>query len=58
MLNKRFVAEESGQGMVEYGLILALLVMAGLTGLTLFGQRTHEMYDNPIRSSIVKALGG
>lgn len=58
MVKELWTGEESGQGMVEYGLLLALLVIVCMTGLALFGASTHGMYENPIETSIVKVLGG
>jgi len=34
---KNFYAEECGQDMVEYGLILGLVVLAAITAFTTFG---------------------
>lgn len=36
--------EESGQGLVEYGLILALLVFIGLVGLSKAGKNLNFMF--------------
>lgn len=37
-LFKRLVKEEEGQGMAEYGLILALVAVACIAGFRLLGQ--------------------
>jgi pilus assembly protein Flp/PilA len=34
---KNFFAEEEGQGMVEYGLVISLVVVGGITAYTAFG---------------------
>ena len=43
-----FFISETGQGMVEYGLILALVALAVIAGLTAFGQGVLGLYDNSI----------
>jgi pilus assembly protein Flp/PilA len=37
--------EESGQGMVEYGLILALIAVVVIAALTLIGQNIETKFD-------------
>ena len=37
--------EESGQGMVEYGLILALIAVVVIGALTLIGQKIEGNFD-------------
>ncbi|TFF65513.1 Flp family type IVb pilin [Helcococcus ovis] len=39
-----FMKEESGQGMVEYGLILALISVAVIAALTLVGGKLNEIF--------------
>ncbi len=34
---KNFFSEEEGQGMVEYGLVIALVVVGGIAAYTAFG---------------------
>lgn len=48
MLNvfKKFWAEESGQGMAEYGLILALVAVAAVAALALLGGNLGTMFDS------------
>jgi Flp pilus assembly pilin Flp len=36
-LFKKFLIEEDGQDMVEYGLVVSLVVIAGVVGYTAFG---------------------
>jgi len=41
---KKFVMEEDGQDMVEYGLVLALVVAVGLAGLTVLGPQVTTAF--------------
>ncbi|QGU00287.1 Flp pilus assembly protein, pilin Flp [Candidatus Syntrophocurvum alkaliphilum] len=50
---KRLVREEEGQGMVEYGLIIALVAIAVITALTAVGEEVGTVFDD-----IVKGLKG
>jgi len=43
---KRLLFEESGQGMVEYGLILALIALAVIVVLRLFGGQIKAIFEN------------
>ena len=38
-------AEESGQGMVEYGLILAFIALAAVTALSAVGQKLPPLIE-------------
>ncbi|MFW5649602.1 MAG: Flp family type IVb pilin [Candidatus Alkaliphilus sp. MAG34] len=43
---KGFLADEDGQGLVEYGLILFLIVIAAIASLGLAGESIKEiLYD-------------
>ncbi|GLB31528.1 hypothetical protein LAD12857_34510 [Lacrimispora amygdalina] len=55
MMNKlmRMVKNEKGQGMVEYGLIIALVAVVVIGALTLMGDNISGKFDE-----IVTALGG
>lgn len=44
-LIKRLVVEEEGQGMAEYGLILALVAIVVIAGLTFLGPKIKEKFD-------------
>ncbi len=41
----KFVSEESGQGMVEYGLILALIAVAVIIALQALGAKVQGTFD-------------
>ncbi|MCF6466666.1 Flp family type IVb pilin [Clostridium sp. Cult2] len=55
MLNifKRLIKEEEGQGMVEYGLILALVALAAVLALTGLGTAIKDKF-----TEIVTKLDG
>lgn len=38
--------DETGQGMVEYGLIISLVALAVVTGLLVFGPKVGNMFNN------------
>jgi pilus assembly protein Flp/PilA len=48
MLNslKRFWKEESGQGLVEYALILFLIAIVVIVALTTLGKKTNNVLNN------------
>ena len=41
---RRFIREEKGQGMAEYGLILALVSLVVVAALTLMGGELHDFF--------------
>lgn len=43
---KNFFKDESGQGMVEYGLIIALIAIAVIAALRLLGPAVTKIFDN------------
>ena len=45
-LFKRFIREESGQAMVEYGLIIALVALAVAAALTGLGDKLKELFTS------------
>lgn len=45
--------EESGQGMVEYGLILALIAVAVIGALTLLGGNISDMFTKASTDLVV-----
>jgi len=42
----KFVKDESGQGMVEYILIIALIVIIAIAAMRLLGQGTATKFNN------------
>ncbi|MCF8010970.1 MAG: Flp family type IVb pilin [Clostridiales bacterium] len=44
-LIKKFWSEEEGQGMAEYGLILALVAVAAITVLTTMGDKLTSIFS-------------
>ncbi|HHX01603.1 MAG TPA: Flp family type IVb pilin [Firmicutes bacterium] len=52
---KRLLYDESGQGMVEYGLILALIALVVIGALSLFGDKIAEVF-NKLRSEVEAEL--
>jgi len=42
---KRFFTDESGQGMVEYGLIIALVAVVVIVGLTAIGTKAGSLFS-------------
>ena len=43
---KKFFKDESGQGMVEYGLIIALIAIVAIGGLTVLGPKVSQLFEN------------
>ncbi|HZK25525.1 MAG TPA: Flp family type IVb pilin [Oscillospiraceae bacterium] len=41
---KRFISEESGQGMTEYALILALVSIAAIAALKVLGPKITQVF--------------
>jgi len=41
-----FLKDENGQGMVEYGLIIALIAIVVIAALTLLGPKIAKMFNN------------
>lgn len=42
---KKFIKEEEGQGMTEYGLILGLVAIAAVVALTTMGDTLKEKFE-------------
>ncbi len=42
----RFIFEQDGQTLVEYGLLISLIALAVITAVTLFGKRLSNHYGN------------
>lgn len=43
---KHFLTNEEGQGMVEYGLIIALVAVVVIAGLALLGGKANNLFGN------------
>lgn len=43
---KNFFKDESGQGMVEYGLIIALVAIAAIAGLKLLAPAIEKLFKS------------
>ena len=43
---KRFVAEEEGQTLVEYGLLISLIALVVIAVLTVMGRRISNTFNN------------
>ena len=52
----RFLSDESGQAMAEYGLVIALVVAAVIGALTLFKEARDNIFSN-ILSKLTEAIG-
>lgn len=57
MLNKikNLVSEEKGQGMTEYGLLLAVVVVVVVGALTIFSSSLKTLFDN-IKTALDTAI--
>jgi len=51
-LLKKLWREEEGQGMTEYGLIIALISIAVITVLGLFGGKLKEIFQKIVDTTI------
>lgn len=40
----RLIKDEAGQGLVEYGLIISLVVIAAVAGVRIFGESVKNLY--------------
>ena len=43
---KKILADENGQGMVEYGLILGLIAVAAIAALVILGPKIKGIFDS------------
>ena len=43
---KKILADENGQGMVEYGLILGLIAVAAIAALIILGPKITGIFDS------------
>ena len=42
---KRFIKDEAGQGMVEYGLIIALVAVVVIVGISMIGTSANSLFQ-------------
>ena len=42
----RLIKDEAGQGLVEYGLIISLVVIAAIAGVIIFGESVKNLYED------------
>ena len=54
---KALLAEEQGQGMTEYGLVLGIIAVAVVGALALLRTQIIEMFDNVVTAVTGKATG-
>ncbi len=47
-----FLTDESGQGMVEYGLILGLIALVTVGVLTMLGNDLYGLFFNKVRNTL------
>jgi len=52
---KSILFDESGQGLVEYSLILSLVTLAAIGAVVLFGESVFDLYET-IRIDLINAL--
>jgi len=52
---KKFFAEEDGQGMVEYGLVISLVVLGGVGAYSAFSNQINSAL-NTLGNSITASL--
>ena len=45
LINK-FVREESGQDLIEYGLLIGIITVAAITAITAIGPKVGSYYSN------------
>ena len=53
-----FLKDESGQGMVEYALIIGLIAVVAVVGLALLGPRIRNMFTDSDNALTTTAAGG
>ena len=54
---KKFLLDESGQGMVEYGLIIALVSVVAIAALTNIGKNLNTMFGK-VNNALPSAAPG
>lgn len=55
---KRLVVEEEGQGMAEYGLILALIAVVVIATLSPLGTKIKDVFSKVDSQMVIPADGG
>lgn len=53
---KQFLADEDGQTLIEYGLLISLIALIAVAGITIFGRGMRNGMYNNINSATNAAL--
>jgi Flp pilus assembly pilin Flp len=53
---KRFLTDEDGQTLVEYGLLISLIALIAVAGVTIFGRGMRNGMYNNINSATNAAM--
>jgi pilus assembly protein Flp/PilA len=54
----RSLKSEKGQGLIEYGLIIVLIVLVAIALLAVFGNRVNNVYSNINTTLQEQGVGG
>ncbi|MBE5958875.1 MAG: Flp family type IVb pilin [Lachnospiraceae bacterium] len=52
-----FIYDENGQGMVEYGLIIGLVVVVSILALSIFGDKVERLINKQIVNDALDKAG-
>lgn len=53
---KNFLMDESGQTLVEYGLLISLLALVAIIGVSIFGRGMRDVLYNNINNGLSNSL--